>query len=51
VNTARDGAATALQPVADDGRLATITGDPPSPNEESLPPTPTSVPTAHGLPH
>jgi NADPH:quinone reductase-like Zn-dependent oxidoreductase len=31
VNTARDGAATALQAVADDGRLATITGDPPPP--------------------
>jgi len=29
VNTARGGAATALQAVADDGRLATITGDPP----------------------
>jgi NADPH:quinone reductase-like Zn-dependent oxidoreductase len=31
VNTARDGAATALQAVADNGRLATITGDPPPP--------------------
>jgi NADPH:quinone reductase-like Zn-dependent oxidoreductase len=31
VNTAPDGAATALQAVADDGRLATITGDPPPP--------------------
>jgi NADPH:quinone reductase-like Zn-dependent oxidoreductase len=30
VNTARGGAATALKAVADDGRLATITGDPPS---------------------
>jgi NADPH:quinone reductase-like Zn-dependent oxidoreductase len=29
VNTARGGAATALQAVADGGRLATITGDPP----------------------
>jgi NADPH:quinone reductase-like Zn-dependent oxidoreductase len=29
VNTARGGAAMALQAVADDGRLATITGDPP----------------------
>jgi NADPH:quinone reductase-like Zn-dependent oxidoreductase len=29
VNTAPDGAATALQAVADNGRLATITGDPP----------------------
>jgi NADPH:quinone reductase-like Zn-dependent oxidoreductase len=29
VNTARGGAATALQAVADEGRLATITGDPP----------------------
>ena len=31
VNTAPDGAATALQTVADNGRLATITGDPPPP--------------------
>jgi NADPH:quinone reductase-like Zn-dependent oxidoreductase len=31
VNTAHDGAATALQAVADNGRLATITGDPPPP--------------------
>jgi NADPH:quinone reductase-like Zn-dependent oxidoreductase len=31
VNAARGGAATALQAVADDGRLATITGDPPTP--------------------
>jgi NADPH:quinone reductase-like Zn-dependent oxidoreductase len=31
VNAARDGAATALEAVADDGRLATITGDPPPP--------------------
>jgi NADPH:quinone reductase-like Zn-dependent oxidoreductase len=31
VNMARDGAATALQAVADGGRLATITGDPPPP--------------------
>jgi NADPH:quinone reductase-like Zn-dependent oxidoreductase len=31
VNAARGGAATALQTVADDGRLATITGDPPAP--------------------
>jgi NADPH:quinone reductase-like Zn-dependent oxidoreductase len=31
VNAARGGAATALQAVADGGRLATITGDPPSP--------------------
>jgi NADPH:quinone reductase-like Zn-dependent oxidoreductase len=31
VNAARGGAATALQAVADDGRLATITGDPPPP--------------------
>jgi NADPH:quinone reductase-like Zn-dependent oxidoreductase len=31
VNVARGGAATALQAVAGDGRLATITGDPPSP--------------------
>lgn len=30
VNTARGGAAAALQAVADGGRLATITGDPPS---------------------
>jgi NADPH:quinone reductase-like Zn-dependent oxidoreductase len=29
VNTARGGAASALQAVADDGHLATITGDPP----------------------
>ncbi len=31
VNAARGGAAGALQAVADDGRLATITGDPPTP--------------------
>jgi NADPH:quinone reductase-like Zn-dependent oxidoreductase len=31
VNAARGGATTALQAVADNGRLATITGDPPSP--------------------
>jgi NADPH:quinone reductase-like Zn-dependent oxidoreductase len=31
VNAARSGAALALQAVADGGRLATITGDPPSP--------------------
>jgi NADPH:quinone reductase-like Zn-dependent oxidoreductase len=31
VNAARGGAATALQAVATDGRLATITGDPPPP--------------------
>ena len=31
VNAARGDAATALQAVADDGRLATITGDPPTP--------------------
>jgi NADPH:quinone reductase-like Zn-dependent oxidoreductase len=31
VNAARGGAARALQAVADDGRLATITGDPPPP--------------------
>ena len=31
VNTARGGAATALQAVADSGHLATITGDPPPP--------------------
>ena len=31
VNAARAGAATALQTVADNGRLATITGDPPPP--------------------
>jgi NADPH:quinone reductase-like Zn-dependent oxidoreductase len=31
VNAARDGAASALQAVADGGRLATITGDPPRP--------------------
>jgi NADPH:quinone reductase-like Zn-dependent oxidoreductase len=31
VNAARGGAATALQAVADNGRLATITGDPPPP--------------------
>jgi NADPH:quinone reductase-like Zn-dependent oxidoreductase len=31
VNAARGGAATALQAVADDGRLATITDDPPTP--------------------
>ena len=31
VNAARGGAATALQTVADGGHLATITGDPPSP--------------------
>jgi NADPH:quinone reductase-like Zn-dependent oxidoreductase len=31
VNAARSGAATALQAVADNGRLATITGDPPPP--------------------
>src|SRR5919109_2114561 len=31
VNAARGGAATALQAVVDDGRLATITGDPPTP--------------------
>jgi NADPH:quinone reductase-like Zn-dependent oxidoreductase len=30
VNAARGGAASALQAVADDGRLATITGDPPT---------------------
>ena len=31
VNAARGGAASALEAVADDGRLATITGDPPTP--------------------
>jgi hypothetical protein len=31
VNAARGGAATALHAVADNGRLATITGDPPPP--------------------
>jgi NADPH:quinone reductase-like Zn-dependent oxidoreductase len=31
VNAARGGAATALRAMADDGRLATITGDPPPP--------------------
>jgi len=31
VNAARGGAAAALQAVAGDGRLATITGDPPAP--------------------
>jgi NADPH:quinone reductase-like Zn-dependent oxidoreductase len=31
VNAARGGAGTALQAVAGDGRLATITGDPPRP--------------------
>jgi hypothetical protein len=31
VNAVRGGAATALQAVARDGRLATITGDPPAP--------------------
>ena len=31
VNAVRGGAARALQTVADDGRLATITGDPPTP--------------------
>jgi NADPH:quinone reductase-like Zn-dependent oxidoreductase len=31
VNAARGGAASALQAVANDGRLATITGDPPTP--------------------
>src|SRR5207244_10577277 len=31
VNAVRGGAATALQTVADGGHLATITGDPPSP--------------------
>jgi NADPH:quinone reductase-like Zn-dependent oxidoreductase len=31
VNAARGGAASALQAVADDGRFATITGDPPTP--------------------
>jgi NADPH:quinone reductase-like Zn-dependent oxidoreductase len=31
VNAARGGAAIALPAVADNGRLATITGDPPSP--------------------
>src|ERR671931_733147 len=31
VNAARGDAATALQAIADDGRLATITGDPPTP--------------------
>jgi NADPH:quinone reductase-like Zn-dependent oxidoreductase len=31
VNAARGGAASALHAVADDGRLATITGDPPTP--------------------
>src|ERR687888_2319262 len=31
VNAARGGAASALRAVADDGRLATITGDPPTP--------------------
>jgi NADPH:quinone reductase-like Zn-dependent oxidoreductase len=31
LNAARGGAASALQAVADDGRLATITGDPPTP--------------------
>jgi NADPH:quinone reductase-like Zn-dependent oxidoreductase len=35
VNAARGGAATALQAVADDGRLATITGDPP-PGERGI---------------
>ena len=32
VNAARGGGASALQAVADDGRLATITGDPPTPD-------------------
>jgi hypothetical protein len=31
VNAARGGAATALRAVATDGRLATVTGDPPPP--------------------
>jgi hypothetical protein len=31
VNTARGGAAAAIEAVADGGRLATITGDPPRP--------------------
>jgi NADPH:quinone reductase-like Zn-dependent oxidoreductase len=31
VNAAQGGAASALHAVADDGRLATITGDPPTP--------------------
>jgi NADPH:quinone reductase-like Zn-dependent oxidoreductase len=35
VNAARGGAASALQAVADDGRLATITGDPP-PHEREV---------------
>lgn len=35
VNTARGGAATALQAVADSGHLATITGDPP-PSERGV---------------
>jgi NADPH:quinone reductase-like Zn-dependent oxidoreductase len=35
VNAARGGAATALKAVADDGRLATITGDPP-PHERGV---------------
>jgi NADPH:quinone reductase-like Zn-dependent oxidoreductase len=35
MNAARGGAATALQAIADDGRLATITGDPP-PSERGV---------------
>jgi len=34
VNAVRGGAATALQAVAREGRLATITGDPPAPERD-----------------
>jgi NADPH:quinone reductase-like Zn-dependent oxidoreductase len=49
VNAARGGAAAALQAVATDGRLATITGDPPRPERGWRSPTSTSEPTAHDL--
>jgi hypothetical protein len=50
VNTARGGAAAALQAVTDNGRLATITGDRRRPNEGSLSPTSRFAPTVDGLP-
>jgi NADPH:quinone reductase-like Zn-dependent oxidoreductase len=48
VNAAPGGAAIALQAVASNGRLATITGDRRHPNEESRSRMSTSDPTAHG---
>jgi NADPH:quinone reductase-like Zn-dependent oxidoreductase len=51
VNAARGGAAAALQAVAGDGRLATITGDPPPPERGWRSWTSTSEPTVRGSAH